>query len=297
MAAEYDEVMKKLIKTVTRTFYEPHHVVIADILLENILLSDYDFCLKMKMLGREFNKLIIKLKEDRIIKSDIKVESKEDNKQILKNVYFFNFAEVRDIIKYKLFKMNKALEVPKISENEAFYCPTCEKTISSLDAQQLIENFVLKCIFCKGELEENTNNVNGTKLDIKDLLSNMKVIIDLLKEADKYDIPSLDYFQVLELKKQRDAIKESTENSPKTNTEEDKNVLKITENFDEDSSTFENDAIDKSSNTQVNTNNKGEVLTVNGVEKEFFSITEEDKEMMTEEEYIRYFEVFSKYNE
>ena len=99
---EYEPIMKKLLKLVVRSFYEPNHIVIMDIILENMLLSDVDFCGRMKMLSREFNKLIIRLKDDRLIKTDIKVESKEDNRQILKNIYFINYAEARDVIKYKI---------------------------------------------------------------------------------------------------------------------------------------------------------------------------------------------------
>lgn len=89
MAAEYDPIMKKLIKIVVRTFYELSHVVICDILLENILLSDSEFCSKMKMLNREFNKLIIKLKEDRIVKSETKMETTENKKTEFEECLFF----------------------------------------------------------------------------------------------------------------------------------------------------------------------------------------------------------------
>lgn len=205
---EYDPIMKKLLKLVVRSFYEPHHVVIMDLLLENLLLSDEDFCGRMKMLSREFNKLIIRLKDDRLIKADIKVESKENNRQILRNVYFINYAEARDVIKYKIFKMTKSLEIKKTSDDEAFYCATCEKYFSSLDAQALVENYLFKCVFCKSELEECTHKSKDNEIDLKEVLQTLDGIIVMLKEAERYEIPSLDYFQILEIKKEKENSKD-----------------------------------------------------------------------------------------
>lgn len=295
MHLEYEKTMKDLLKLVVRTFYEPHHVVITDILLENTLLSDAEFCVKMKMLSREFNKLIIKLKDDKLIKSDTKVENKEDNKQILKNVYFFNYVEVRDVIKYKIFKMTQALEVEKVSEDEAFYCKTCEKYFSALDAQALIENFVFKCIFCKNELQENTHKNCNTSLDLKELLINIKSIIKLLKEAEKHEIPSMDYFQILELKKSKEKDKAQPNMTEQNNTQNQSKSLKINDDMSETESEEFN--IAKSNPDQKDTGlEQTEMVTVNGILKPFSKVTEEDKELMNEEEYVKYFEIYSKYN-
>lgn len=39
-----------------------------------------------------------------------------------------------------------------------------------------------------------------------------------------------------------------------------------------------------------------EMVSVNGVLKPFTEITEDDKELMTEDEYTKYFEIYSSYN-
>jgi len=287
---EYEPTMKKLLKLVVRSFYEPHHIVIMDILLENVLLSDTEFCARMKMLSREFNRLIIRLKDDRLIKSDIKVETKEDNKQILKNVYFINYAEARDVIKYKIFKMTKALDVKKVSENEAFFCETCERYFSTLDAQALVEDYQFKCIFCKNELQECTHKSNEGTLDLRELLYVLNEIIVLLKAAESYEIPSMDYFQVLELKKEK-LVEDA--NEPKA---EDRNLeLSTVDNEKEDVDFYVAPAT-SFPEAEDETRRINETTTVNGVEKAFSDVTEEDKELMTEDEYIRYFEIYSRYN-
>lgn len=293
MAADYEPVMKKLIKIIVRTFYDPCHVVICDILLESILLSDSEFCAKMKMLSREFNKLIIKLKEDRIIKSEIKMETTENKKQNLKNVYFFDFAEVKDIIKYKIFRMTKALEVQRNLDDDAFYCPNCERSFSALDAQACIVNFVFKCIFCKNDLIENIRKQDKDELDLKELLENLEEIIGLLKEADTFDIPTIDYFQVLELKKE----KERPESINKEDKPEEKDPVSfLTDNFkvEDDSDDFISAKTDspKEQTKQI----EDQILTVNGISKKYQDITEADLDIMNEDEYSLYYEIHMKVN-
>lgn len=291
---EYEPVMRKLLKKVVRSFYEPHHVVIVDILLENVLLNDAEFSARMKMLSREFNKLIIRLKDDRLVKADIKVESKEDNKQILRNVYFFNYAEARDVIKYKIFKMTKALEIKRVSDDEAFYCPVCEKYYSALDAQALVEAYVFKCITCRTDLQECTHKSNERGVDLREMLLALDEIISLLKAAEKYEIPSMDYFQVLELKKEK-AGKEVIEED-ETRGAKSYDFLNVEKPEKEgDWEDFSVGAVQESRPVAAK-NEIVEMVEVNGHLKPFSEITEEDKEMMNEEEYTRYFEIYTKYN-
>lgn len=287
---EYEQAMKNLLKLVVRSFYEPHHVVITDILLENVLLSDTEFCARMKMLSREFNRLIIRLKDDKLIKSDIKVETKEDNKQVLKNVYFFNYAEARDVIKYKIYKMRKALEVKKVSEDEALYCPACERHFSTLDAQALVEDYSFKCIFCKNELQECTHKSNDRELDMKELLSALNEIIVLLKVAEKYEIPSMDYFQILEIKKDKLEEKKS-----EAKDESKKGGLNVDK--DEEPEEPSEETVRPVPEVAVEAESINELVTVSGMEKPFSEVTEEDKEIMTEEEYTRYFEIYAAHHQ
>lgn len=292
MDTECENTMKMLIQTVVRMFYEPAHVIITDILLENILLSDAELCSRMKMLGREFNRLIVRLKEDHLVRYDIKVDVQEDNRQVLRTVYFFNYAEVRDIVKYKIFKMTSNLEAKIKISSENFYCPVCDRVFSALDAQGAMEGFIFRCILCKSELVEHVEKSEDNSVSLKQLMSLLGPVISLLKEAEKFKIPSLDYFQMLEIKKEKDKAPGSVpieEGSPATN------LLEIsTEKSPED------DEFDEKLETEENTKPEEaevsvEKVCVNGVLKQLSEITEEDEEAMNEEEYTRYFEICSKY--
>lgn len=297
MQQEYEMAMKRLIKTVVRTFYEPCHVVIADILLENILLSDIEFCERMKMINREFNKLMVRLREDRLVKSDIKVEIKENNKQILKTFYFFNYAEVRNIIKYKIYKMTKALEIKNVQIDNAFYCNDCNRQFSALDAQTCMDNFIFKCMFCGTELQENIMKKGKEGVDLKAMLDSIEDVINLLKETEKFTIPSMDYFQILEFKKEKEKEKsecKSDDLGNKIDKYDNKNIFDSKIEFEENSEEFtEVDLKDYNGNKESKID---EWVHVNGIKKNINLITEEDKEMMNEDEYVKYFEAYSKYN-
>ncbi len=306
MNNDYDATMKLLIKTVVRMFYDSSHVVITSILLENILLSDTELCSRMKLLNREFNKFIVKLKEDNLIKYDIKVEVQEDNRQLLKTLYFFNFAEVRDVIKYKIFKMAKSIEDKINVSGEKYECPECKRVYSPLDAQAGMEDFVFKCILCKVELEEHVTKSDDNGIDLKKLMSALDPVIKLLKEAEKYKIPSLDYFQVLEMKNELEKIKgdkkrEAVKDNDVDMEEQEKidKKLKMYEISCEEDDGFEDtkEVCKKIKNVEENKKVNECMILINGVEKNIFEITEDDKENMTEEEYTRYFEMYSKYNE
>ena len=193
--------------------------------------------------------------------------------------------------------MTKALEVKKVSDNEAFYCATCERYFSSLDAQALVENYQFKCMFCKSELQECTHKSDENGLDLKEVLNALNGIIVLLKAAEKYEIPSMDYFQVLEIKKDRETSKDKiTDEIEKNAREKERKFLNIEKDanmaeFDE----FASFPVGETAKKSIQETD--EAISVNGILKRFSEITEEDKELMNEDEYTKYFEIYSLHND
>lgn len=289
---EYLPTMRSLIKTVVRKFYDPHHIVLVDIVLDKILIYDTELQKIMKMHNKEVNKLLVILKEDKILKYENKVEVFEDKRQYLRTVYYINYVEVRDIIKYKIFKINKQLEEKlRDSVKEGYYCKECDKQFSALDAQIIMTNYVFKCDYCEGELIENVVNEVENTLNSK-FMNNIQEIIGLLKQLDKFEIPSMDFFQLSEFKKEcmnrEDVKEESVQLMDDTNFEiKQDNILneEVPQKINIKSKISEDIEI------------KDDIVIVNGVPKKYSEITEEDKEQMNEEEYEKYFEVFSKYDE
>ncbi|KAI5168568.1 transcription initiation factor TFIIE subunit alpha [Pancytospora epiphaga] len=291
MTYEYEPIMKELLRVVVRMFYEPQHIVITDMLLENILLSDLEFCERMKMMGREFNKLILRLKEDHLIKYDIKVEIQENNKQFIRTIYFFNYAEARDIIKYKMFKMTKLIEEKMKITEESFFCPSCERVFSTLDAQASMEGYVFKCAFCRNELIEHTGKADEAGIGLKELMSSLERVILLLKKADQYKIPTLDYFQVLEMKKEREGQQAAAIEAKEAAEKMAESVTVIPEVKDIDDGFEEEELILLQQENSLVKGSDDVYVSVGGVKKKLLEITEEDEEAMNEDEYTEYFEL------
>lgn len=286
---DYLPQMKVLIKTVVRKFYEPHHSILVDIILENILIYDTELQKLMKMHNKEINKLLVALKEDKIIKYENKVEVYEDKRQYLRVVYYINYSEVKYVIKYKIYKITKKLEEDyKNSIKEGYYCTACDKQFSSLDAQIIMTNYIFKCDDCNGELVENgtINNLENS-LNAK-FMNSIQDIIILLKELDQFEIPSMDFFQLNEFKKEMLHKVEENEQPLEEITEEQFIINNDMHN--------EDIIIKQSSDEDIIKDTRNEMVTVKGISKMYSEITEEDKEQMDEDEYEKYFEVYSKYN-
>ncbi|EEQ82573.1 hypothetical protein NCER_100681 [Vairimorpha ceranae BRL01] len=286
---DYLPQMKVLIKTVVRKFYEPHHSILVDIILENILIYDTELQKLMKMHNKEINKLLVALKEDKIIKYENKVEVYEDKRQYLRVVYYINYSEVKYVIKYKIYKITKKLEEDyKNSIKEGYYCTACDKQFSSLDAQIIMTNYIFKCDDCNGELVENGTINNLENLLNAKFMNSIQDIIILLKELDQFEIPSMDFFQLNEFKKEMLHKVEENEQPLEEITEEQFIINNDMHN--------EDIIIKQSSDEDIIKDTRNEMVTVKGISKMYSEITEEDKEQMDEDEYEKYFEVYSKYN-
>ncbi|KRH92390.1 Transcription initiation factor IIE, alpha subunit [Pseudoloma neurophilia] len=297
MSNDYIPLMQSLIRNVLRKFYEPHHCVIMDILLEHLLLKENEICSHMHMLGKEFNRLIIKLREDKFIRQESKIETTPDGRQLLQQCYFLDFREIKDIIKYKIYKMGKIIskrENQNLSDIEIeFKCLECENIFSILEVQSFMKDFKFFCPDCDLILKE-TKTENSFELHTL-MMKDLKEIIEMLKQADKFDIPTMDYFQVLDLKKKNEQKKEEKTIEIKTPIieieikEESLSQNILTESFPEDNITFS----DKEIEIEPKKINKKEepLISVNGEMKKLSEITTDDQEKMTEDEYEEYFRI------
>ena len=281
----YELDVQNLIKYVMKMFYGPQHVAFMNILLKNILLTDDEACKLMKLLNREFNKIVMKLKEDRLIKTEQKLNSREIGKDTIHTVYYINYAEARDVIKYKITKMFKTIEKNEEVEEDEFYCKRCIKTYTVLEAQAHIDKFIFKCAQCGDELVENKHKIDKDAIDNKSFIEKMGKLISLLKKADQHKIENMEYFQIQEYKKQRDEEnKKEIEQNTKIENDVNRERVEIVEEFD-----------DVSENVSVEEQKDFECVLVDGVQKRFDLIEDEDIERMNEEEYVKYCEMHEKY--
>ncbi|ORE00453.1 T2EA [Hepatospora eriocheir] len=276
---DYYPKMKELIKMVTSTFYEPRHIVIVDILLEEMVMSESEICSKMHFLSREFNRMLQRLKDDKIIRCDSKIEIQGDGRQFIKTYYYIDFAEVRDIIKYKIYKMSKLLESQNIEGEDKFVCKGCNKIYTALDAQLCMEKTEFICYYCKEELEEYKLTEDKYNIDHKQLMDNLEPVINLLKKVSHYSIPPVNMFDLEKIKTKKQPEKIVVKETPK----EEKKESEFIQNTE--------DSVE--SKKKENSVKNDILLSVNGIPKFYSEITQEDHDKMTAEEYTAFYEAFT----
>lgn len=281
---EYEDLVASLLRTTARLFYDPPHCVVLDLLLNKLILHDTELTHSLKMLSKEFHKIIVKLKEDKLIKVENKIDN-IDGRQNVKTIYYLDFCQIKDTIKYKVYKMTKLFETQR---KELYICKTCSKEFSLLDIQSLVVEYKFICDECCGELTEKVENKGNVDLH-KLMMTEIQVLINLLKQLDAYDIKSMDYFQVLKIREEREKSDEVIHKSDEHNTVEDN----LVENCD--AGKIENeykDIEDEKNDTNKNEQKIAEFVKVEGKNVLFCDITPEDVDKMSGDEYTAYWNVY-----
>lgn len=302
-------LMGELLQRVTRMFYEPHHIVIMDIMLHHLVLDEEDLADKMMLLPREFNKIIVRLRDDKLLSSETISDLKEDGKQVTKTKFFLDFRVIRDVVKYKIYTMTQRLERRlRLSENTlGFSCPKCQAAYSLLDAQSFLstEDYTFKCPDCSISLVEKKEKEAEEKESVSNLFSLMMEeiapLISQLKKIDQLGIPEMlrgkiilsqgvHSVQPLMETSRRRIPEEPLETTAEEGGQREEEIVSISRPGEE---IYTLDNSKESSTKKVS----GEIVSVQGEKKPYEDVTESDKERMDEEEYERYFELFEKYGE
>lgn len=273
-----NKTVRDLFRLTLRVFYPPACIVIFDHLLEYHIMSEQDLRSKLKLLTREFNKLIVPLKNDRFVKNESTVENNADGRPLMKQVYFIDPYETHEVIKYKIFTMGRRLEadIKMLADNQVFICPGCNgKEIPIIEAQSNIVDYKFICTTCGSELSENRSAGNPHEV-YKKMVEDCAPIVELLKQLSGKKITPVDYFQALENRKKAEGVKDIKE---KVVVQEE--VEEKSEEFGFTTQEIEEVPLVK------------ECINVNvaGVPKSLSEITEEDMDKMTESEYEKYFEL------
>lgn len=269
-------LLTNLLKRTSRLFYSPHDCVILDILMSKTILTDAELLERLHVLPKEFNRLIVRLKEDKLVKIENKIENVE-GRQNVKTIYYLDWCIIKDVIKYKVLKIS---QINHVIVSEMYVCKGCKAEFSILEAQALMRDFHFVCNRCEAFLEEK--RADDCDLTVhKRTMDYVKDILELLKQIDEFNVANIDYFQAMKIREEKEGQKEKVIVKQE---EEDEEVA--CETFEEV----------KPEEKPVEVGIK-EIVVVCGVEKYFDEITEDDKQKMSVEEYEMYYDVYSKYYE
>eukprot|EP00127_Corallochytrium_limacisporum_P005314 Clim_evm45s202 gene=Clim_evmTU45s202 len=199
--------LTKLVRMVGSAFYSDDCLLILDVLSESPWRLDL-LQIALDMGSQQLQQVIDRLKDDKLVvveddhvdRKDIVLESTlpEGQKRLKYRQYRFrvvaiDFAEVFNVVSFKLLHMRKAIE--ETAENEApehmFKCPYCGTEYSMMDAASslLAPDGTLRCENCDEELVENTQSDEAGAVHARKLMGEIQPFVSVL-ETVKRMVPS-----------------------------------------------------------------------------------------------------------
>ncbi|XP_073951881.1 general transcription factor IIE subunit 1-like [Choristoneura fumiferana] len=159
LVTEVPSSLKQLARLVVRGFYTIEDSLIVDMLVRNPCMKEDDICELLKFERKMLRARIATLKNDKFIQVRLKMETGLDGKAQKVNYYFINYKTFVNVVKYKLDLMRKRMETEErdATSRASFKCPSCGKTFTDLEADQLYDMMTqeFRCTFCSQVVEED----------------------------------------------------------------------------------------------------------------------------------------------
>ena len=153
---EVPATLKRLVRYVVRGFYEVEHAIVIDLLIRHPCVKEDDLLELLKFERKQLRALINTLKNDKFLKSRMRVETDGDGKMTKHNYYFINYSVFVNVVKYKLDHMRRKIETEQrdIANRASYRCPHCSNTYTDLEADQLLDmmTMLFLCTYCKNEV-------------------------------------------------------------------------------------------------------------------------------------------------
>lgn len=138
---EVPESLKRLVRLIVRGFYTPEHAIVIDMLVRNPCMKEEDLLELLKFEQKQLRAIVNSLKNDKFLKSRLRVETDEEKKMKKHNYYFINYQVFVNVVKYKLDHIRRKIEMEERDNTSraSFKCPSCQKTFTDLEVDQLFD--------------------------------------------------------------------------------------------------------------------------------------------------------------
>lgn len=195
LGMEVPGCMKRLVRTVMRGFYSIEHVLVMDMLIRKSCLKEDDLETLLHFEKKQVRTITTQLKNDKMLKSKLKMETRPDGGISRQNYYYINYRAFVNVVKYKLDHMRRKIETEErdITSRASFVCTECRKTYTDLEANLLcdLSTGEFKCTYCNAVVEEDPNVL--PKADSRQVLARFNDQIEpfylLLKEVEDIVLP------------------------------------------------------------------------------------------------------------
>ncbi|KAF2351533.1 Transcription factor TFIIE alpha subunit C-terminal [Trinorchestia longiramus] len=187
---EVPTCLQKLVQMVVRGFYTVEDMLIIDMLVRNLCLSEDSICDLLKFDRKMLRQRINTLKTDKLLQTKMKMITVEDGKSQREQYYFINYKSFVNVVKYKLDHIRKKLEMEERDQTSraSFVCSNCQRTYTDLEADQLLDPMtgMLVCIICKTEVQEDMSAAprSDSRLLLTRFNEQLEPLFTLLKEVE-----------------------------------------------------------------------------------------------------------------
>lgn len=195
MSVEVPISLKRLVRLVMRGFYSIEHILVIDMLIRKICMKEDEIVDLLKFERKHLRTVIQQLKNDKILKSRLRVETGSDGKATRQNYYYIAYQVFVNVVKYKLDHMRRKIETEERDNTSraSFICVQCKKTFNDLEADRLCDLTTgeFRCSYCGDIVEEDPNVL--PKADSRLILARFNEQIEplyiLLKEVEDLKLP------------------------------------------------------------------------------------------------------------
>lgn len=190
LVTEVPSSLKQLARLVVRGFYTIEDALIVDMLVRNPCMKEDDICELLKFERKMLRARISTLRNDKFIQVRLKMETGSDGKAQKVNYYFINYKTFVNVVKYKLDIMRKRMETEErdATSRASFKCPSCLKTFTDLEADQLFDmrTSEFRCTYCREIVEEDQSALpkKDSRLLLAKFNEQLEPLYILLREVE-----------------------------------------------------------------------------------------------------------------
>lgn len=163
LLTEVPDILKRLVLTVVKTFYETEHAAITNLLVKHTCIKEDDLSDLMKFDKKQLRNVLAKLKNDKLVKQRVYKGKEDDGSTITFNYFFIDYKLFVNVVNYKLLHIRNKIEHDEreATNRPSFVCTECDKRYSDLDISRLHDPSTgqLLCEFCGGPTDEDTTDV------------------------------------------------------------------------------------------------------------------------------------------
>ncbi|XP_076445643.1 general transcription factor IIE subunit 1-like isoform X2 [Babylonia areolata] len=184
-------VLKKLVRLITRGFFTMEHAIIVDMLVRHPCIKEDDLAELLRYEKRHLRALLNTLKNEKFLKSRMRVETDADGRSTRHSYYFISYNVFVNVVKYKLDHIRKKIEQEErnSSSRASFKCPDCSKTFTDFEVGQLLDFATqrLLCTFCQAEVAEDESSLpaKDARTSLARFNEQIQPIYDLLQECEE----------------------------------------------------------------------------------------------------------------